>query len=132
MKKHGFLSAPVAEIVATMGHTDQLIVCDSGFPVPPGVQRIDLAVTGSLPAFPDVLRVLLEDLAVEKFILASETEQVSPQRFAEILALLPNVPHETFPHTEFKMLARGARAAIRTGDIVPYSNIILISGVTYP
>jgi D-ribose pyranase len=132
MKKHGFLSAPVAEIIATMGHTDRLIVCDSGFPVPAGVRRIDLAVTANLPSFPDVLRVLLGDLAVEQFILASETERVSPQRYAEILALLPGLPHEAVPHVEFKLLARDARAAIRTGDIVPYSNIILVSGVTYP
>ena len=132
MKKHGFLSAPVAEIIATMGHTDQLIVCDSGFPIPPGVKRIDLAITRGLPAFPDVLRVLLEDLAVERFILASETEQASPRRYAEILGLLPGIPHDVFPHVEFKVLSRGARAAIRTGDIVPYSNIILVSGVTYP
>lgn len=132
MKKHGFLSAPVAEIIATMGHTDRLIVCDAGFPVPPGVRRIDLAVTGNLPSFPDVLRVLLGDLAVERFILAGETEQVSPARYAEIRDLLPGVPHETVPHSEFKVLAREARAAIRTGDFVPYSNILLVSGVIYP
>ena len=42
------------------------------------------------------------------------------------------MPHTAVPHAEFKVLAREARAAIRTGDIVPYSNIILTSGVTYP
>jgi len=132
VKKHGFLSAPVAEIIATMGHTDCLVVCDAGFPVPRGVQRIDLAVTNNLPAFPDVLRVLLGDLAVEKFILAAETQETSPRRYAEILELLTGIPHEEVPHADFKVLVREARAAIRTGDIVPYSNIILVSGVTYP
>lgn len=131
MKRQGFLSAPVAEIIATMGHTDRLIVCDAGFPVPPGVRRIDLAVTANLPSFPDVLRVLLGDLAVERFFLAAEIEQASPQRFAEILDLLPGVPHDTVPHTDFKILSRDARAAIRTGDFVPYSNILLVSGVIY-
>jgi D-ribose pyranase len=131
MKKRGFLSAPVAEIIATMGHTDRLIVCDSGFPVPPHVQRIDLAVTSNLPSFLDVLKVLLGDLAVESFILASETRTASPARYAEILELLPGVSHEEVPHVDFKVLAREARAVIRTGDIVPYSNIMLISGVTF-
>ena len=88
-------------------------------------------MTNNLPSFPDVLRVLLGDLAVEKFIVASETQQVSPRRYAEILTLLAGVPHEAVPHAEFKVLARDARAAIRTGDIIPYSNIILVSGVTY-
>lgn len=132
MKKHGFLSAPVAEMIATMGHTDRLVVCDAGFPVPPGVQRIDLAITNNLPAFPDVLRVLLGDLAVERFILAAETQAASPERYAQILNLLHGVPHEEVPHTDFKVLAREARAVIRTGDIIPYSNVILVSGVTYP
>jgi D-ribose pyranase len=131
MKKSGFLSAPVAEIIATMGHTDRLIVCDAGFPVPLGVRRIDLAVTTNLPAFPDVVRVLLEDLAVERFILASETRDASPQRYTEILDLLPDVPHDMVPHADFKVLARDVRAVIRTGDFVPYSNVILVAGVIY-
>ncbi len=132
MKKHGFLSAPVAEIIATMGHTDRLIVCDAGFPVPLGVRRIDLAVTANVPSLPEVLRVLLGDLAVERFVLAAETARASPRRYTEILDLLPDVPHDTVAHTDFKLLAREARAVIRTGDFVPYSNILLVSGVIYP
>jgi D-ribose pyranase len=131
MKKSGFLSAPVAEIIATMGHTDRLIICDAGFPVPVGVRRIDLAITKNLPPFPDVVRVLLEDLSVERFILASETRDTSPQRYTEILDLLPDVPHDMVPHADFKVLARDVRAVIRTGDFVPYSNVILVAGVIY-
>jgi len=131
MKKSGFLSAPVAEVIAMMGHTDQLVVCDAGFPVPLGVQRIDLAVTENLPAFPDVVRALLGDLSVERFILASEMREASPQRYTDTLDLLPGVPHDTVPHADFKRLARDARAVIRTGDFVPYSNVILVAGVIY-
>lgn len=131
MKKSGFLSAPVAEVIATMGHTDRLVVCDAGFPVPPGVRRIDLAITENLPAFPDVLRVLLGDLSIERFILASETREASPQRYTGILDLLPGVPHDMVPHDDFKLVARDARAVIRTGDFVPYSNVILVAGVIY-
>ena len=82
MKKRGFLSAPVAELIASMGHTDQLIVCDAGFPVPSTVQRIDLAISRNLPAFPDVLRALLDELAVESDVLAAEMQEVSPRRYA--------------------------------------------------
>lgn len=131
MKKRGFLNGPVSELIGTMGHTDRLVVGDAGLPVPPGVRRIDLAVTKNLPSFLDVLRVLLEDLAVERFVLANEIEAVSPARHAEILAMLPGVPHDELPHDQFKLLTREARAVIRTGDFVPYSNIILISGVIF-
>lgn len=131
MKKSGFLSAPVARLIATMGHTDRLVVCDAGFPTPPGVERIDLAITGNLPSMIDVLRVLLGDLAVEKFIVAAELNEASPRRYDEIVDMLPGVPHDEVAHTEFKVLAHEARAVIRTGDFVPYSNIILVSGVVY-
>ena len=131
MKKHGFLSAPVSEVIASVGHTDQLIVCDAGFPVPLGVQRVDLAITANLPSLPAVLRTLLDELVVERFILANETVEASPTRYAEILALLPGVPHDLVPHADFKLLARDVRAVIRTGDFVPYSNVLLVCGVAF-
>ena len=132
MKKRGFLNGAVSELIATMGHTDRLVVSDAGLPVPPAVRRIDLAVTKNLPLFIDVLRMLLEDLAVERFVLARGTQAASPARHAEILAMLPGAPYDELPHEQFKLLTREARAVIRTGDFVPYSNIILISGVIYP
>jgi len=131
VKKHGFLSAPVAELIALMGHTDRLIICDAGFPVPPSVPRIDLAITRNLPTLLDVLRVLLDDLAVERFVVASELQEVSPRRYAEILDLLPGVPHDLVSHVDFKRSAREVRGVIRTGDFVPYSNIVLVAGVVY-
>ena len=106
-------------------------MCDAGFPVPRGIQRIDFAVTANLPSLCDVLRVILDDLEVERFILAKETAEASSKRHAEILALLPGVPHDEVPHTEFKHLAREVRAVIRTGDFVPYSNILLDCGVVF-
>jgi D-ribose pyranase len=115
-----------------MGHTDRLIVCDAGFPVPPTVPRIDLAITRDLPPLPAVLRVLLDDLAVERFVVARELREVSPQRYAEILDLLPGVPHDLMPHVEFKQSARDVRGVIRTGDFVPYSNVTLVAGVVFP
>ena len=132
MKKRGFLSAPVAELIALMGHTDRLVVCDAGFPVPPHVSRIDLAITRNLPSLLDVLRVLLDDLAVEHFILAEELQEAQPRRYAEIVELLPGVPHDLIPHADFKRAAHDARAVVRTGDFVPYSNILLVAGVVYP
>lgn len=132
MKRRGFLSAPVAELIALMGHTDRLIVCDAGFPVPPAVPRIDLAVTRNLPTVLDVLRVLLDDLAVERFSVADELREVSPERYAEVAELLPGVSHDLIPHAEFKRAAHEVRAVIRTGDFTPYSNVMLVAGVVYP
>ena len=38
---------------------------------------------------------------------------------------------EWLSHDDFKVLSRSARAVVRTGECQPYSNIALISGVTF-
>lgn len=131
MKKTALLNRDVSEVIASLGHTDMLVVCDAGFPVPPGVRRIDLAVTANLPPFLETLKTILTELDVERVIIAEETRQVSPDLFRKIEGLFPGVPLETLPHVEFKKSAREARAAVRTGEFTPYANIILVCGVPY-
>jgi D-ribose pyranase len=115
-----------------MGHTDRLIVCDAGFRVPPAVPRIDLAITRNLPTVLDVLSTLLDELAVERFSVADELREVSPERCAEVVELLAGVPHDLIPHAEVKCTAREVRAVIRAGDFTPHSNVMLVAGVVYP
>lgn len=131
MKKIGVLNRDLSELIASMGHTDRMVVCDGGFPVPEGVKRVDLALKGNFPRLLDVLDVILEELQVEKVIIAEETKAISPARFAEILQRFPNVEVQLLPHVQFKELAKGARGVVRTGDFTPYSNVILVSGVVY-
>lgn len=45
MRKSGILHAELSRIVASMGHGDELVIADAGFPVPAGVACVDLAVT---------------------------------------------------------------------------------------
>ncbi|MCX6079412.1 MAG: D-ribose pyranase [Chloroflexi bacterium] len=131
MKKNGILNKEISDVVAGMGHYQSLVICDAGFPIPPEVRRIDLALEPGLPAFMDVLRVVLKELQVEEIIIASETSDQSPARYQEMIALFPGVISKVVPHTEFKKLSYNAKACIRSGECTPYSNLILVSGVTY-
>ncbi len=133
MKKSGILNAPLSKIVARMGHTDKLVICDSGLPIPKGVDLVDLAVTQNIPRFLDVLKITLEELEVEKAIIADELVSGNDGLLGEIKQLLPNVVLEFVPHEKFKELTRanGDVAFVRTGETTPYANIILISGVTF-
>jgi D-ribose pyranose/furanose isomerase RbsD len=45
MKRGGILNAQLAGALARLGHTDTLVVCDAGLPIPPGSEVVDLAVT---------------------------------------------------------------------------------------
>ena len=44
---------------------------------------------------------------------------------------LPDVEIEFMPHTDLKKNLAKTHAFIRTGEMTPYSNIILESGVTF-
>ena len=84
MKKRGILNHELSDLIARLGHTDTLVIADAGLPVPPGVQRIDLAISGGVPSFMQVAPIL-EDLAVELVIIASEQRGVSPGFHEELL-----------------------------------------------
>jgi len=131
MKKSGILNKEISDVVASMGHYQSLVICDAGFPIPDGVKRIDLALEPGLPAFMDVLRVTLKELQVEEIVIANETSNQSPERYKEMIALFPGITPKLVPHTEIKRLSHNAKACIRSGECTPYSNLILVSGVTY-
>ncbi|MGH2368971.1 MAG: D-ribose pyranase, partial [Chloroflexota bacterium] len=110
MKKHGVLGQALSETIASMGHTDLLVIADAGFPVPPGVQRIDLAVRCGLPSMLDVTRAIAADLEVEAIMVADELLARDDALPAELRELFPGMPLAHVPHEEFKRLSERARA----------------------
>lgn len=131
MKKIGIINQPISAVIAGLGHTDTVVIADAGLPIPPGPQRIDLALTAGMPAFLDTLKVVLSEMQVERAIVASEMLEVSPAVYQAIKELLGNTPIETVPHQNFKEQTRSAQAVIRTGEFTPYANIILAAGVVF-
>ncbi len=113
-------------VFAAAGHTDLLTVCDRGFPVPLGPERIDLAVADDLPTVLDILRLTADLFPPDRLVLAEEAQAASPERIAALRGLLPETPLDFVPHLEFKHLAAAARATIRTGDAVPYANVLWV------
>ncbi len=131
MKKHGILNHELSEAIATLGHTDSLAVSDAGLPIPAGVQRIDLAVIGGVPGFLPVLRAVLDDVQVERAVIAREMRTASPELYQQIRDALGEIPVEEVSHEELKQLTHQARAVARTGEFTPYANILLYSGVVF-
>ena len=76
MKKNGVLNHTLSEIIATMGHTDMLVIGDAGLPIPRQTRRVDLALSPGVPEF--IERVTAKDVpipfspALEEFVLPSE------------------------------------------------------------
>ena len=131
MKKDGIVNQDLLNVMGSLGHTDRIVVCDEGLPIDKNVKRIDLSITKGVVKFMDVLKPLLNELVVEKIILAQEIVTKSPAMYQEILALTKGIPVEFVSHEEFKKLTKDTKAIIRTGECTPYTNIILQSGVNF-
>lgn len=131
MKKIGILNRPISTIIAGLGHMDTIVVSDAGLPIPTETQRIDLVLKEGTPSFLETVGVILEEMQVERALVAEEMLEVSPKIHKELKKLLGDVPIGTIQHTEFKILTREARAVIRTGEFTPYANVILVAGVIF-
>ena len=128
MKRAGILNPALSHLLASTGHTDYFTICDRGFPVPVGPERIDLALTDDVPSVLDVLRAVLAEWSADRVLITHEMEQVSPHRVAELHDLAGAIPLERVSHVALKRLAQNSRATVRTGDTVPYANIVVVSG----
>ncbi|HKG24845.1 MAG TPA: D-ribose pyranase [Thermomicrobiales bacterium] len=128
MKKDGILHPGLNHLLASTGHTDYFTTCDSGFPVPVGPERIDLALVKGIPTVLDVLRAVAAEWQLDRIVIAQEMTEVSPQRVEELRAIAGDVPLQVMSHLELKRLAQTGRATVRTGDTTPYANIIVVSG----
>lgn len=58
MKKGTVLNSDISSVISRLGHTDTLVVCDAGLPIPKSTTRIDMALTQGVPSFMQVLGVV--------------------------------------------------------------------------
>ena len=139
MKKSALINVEMSCLVAKLGHTDEVTVCDAGLPIPDETQRIDLALIPGVPTFIQTAKALLGEMQIEGVVLAEEFKQVSPEHYAALIQLIrkeeelcgkqiniANVSHEVF-----KVRTQNSKAVIRTGECSPYANAIFQAGIAF-
>ena len=129
MKKSGILNRHLAGALAHLGHTDRVVVCDAGMPIPDGPQVVDLAFRAGVPRFAEVLTGLLDELVVESATAASEVKECNPETADLLNGFFPGL--ELVSHEELKAHTRQARLVVRTGEVRPYANVMLHCGVPF-
>ena len=87
MKKTGILNPQLMHALTQLGHTDRFMICDAGFPIPDGVERIDLTLTAGIPSFLDCLHAILGECVVEAVTLAEEMPTANPEIYSQLEAL---------------------------------------------
>lgn len=139
MKKSALINADLSYLVATLGHTDEVTVCDAGLPIPNTSRRIDLALIPGVPTFMQTVKALLGEMQIEGIVMAEEFKQVSPAHHDALLTLIREEEQQNgktirmnyVSHEAFKVRAQNSKAIIRTGECTPYANVIFQSGVVF-
>lgn len=139
MKKTTLLNSHLSTLVASVGHTDTIVLADAGLPIPRGPQRIDLAVSPDLPSLLLVFSALLSELQLESVTLAEEIITASPELHQLLLAQVAeaamaqgkDIALSYLSHEQFKQDTTQAKAVVRTGECTPYANMILRCGVPF-
>jgi len=138
MKKTALINADLSYIIASLGHFDEITICDAGLPIPDETVRVDLALTHGVPAFIDTVRVILSEMQITGVLLAEEFKGVSPDLHQALIDLIElekvdgkNIALTYISHEAFKERTHNSKAVIRTGECTPYANVIFQSGVVF-
>src|SRR5664279_227311 len=135
---HPLLSPDLLHALATMGHGDAIAIVDANFPAASiGRLLIELRGAGAPAVLDAVLTLLPVDASVEPAIITMEVtgepDAVPPPiaDFAAVLSArgLADVEIGHLERSAFYERARAAFALVRTGELRPYGNILLVKGV---
>lgn len=127
MKRGGIINTGLAAELCRLGHTDTVMVADSGLPIPAGVAVVDLALVFGIPRFVDVLDALREECVFDGCTAAIEASDTAvggmiAERFPDAVYV---------PHGELKKLTAQAKLVVRTGEATAFSNVLLRCGVPF-
>jgi D-ribose pyranase len=126
--KTGILNPAINALLSRVRHTNTLVIADRGFPFWPKIETIDISLVDDLPRVLDVLAAIQTSFNIGNVRMAAEFRKANTEdcRLAWEHAL-GAIPIHFEPHLEFKKRVPSAVGLIRTGDTVPYSNMILES-----
>jgi L-fucose mutarotase len=135
---HPLLVPDLLHALATMGHGDEIAIVDANFPAA-SVGRLVIELPGASAS--EALAAVLTVFPLDTFVPAAAlTMQVVgdpdavPEPVAEFAAIfttqgLGDSEIGQLERQAFYERARGAFAIVRTGEVRPYGNIMLVKGV---
>jgi D-ribose pyranase len=133
MRRGGILNQPLQAALGRLGHGDLFIVSDVGFPIPDGLERIDLAFADGQLDLRTVLRGIHAECITEQLVYADEMRVNNPRLAAWLDEEFAGVQVDARQHTAMlSEVAASAKFVVRTGSFEPWGNIGLVSGVDAP
>ena len=130
MRAGRILHPELARGLATLGHTDVVLVTDAGFPIPAGAHRIDLALTRGQLDVQSVLRALLDSTYFEEAHFAPELKTHHPRLYGEVQDIFTGSGatfHGTTHEALIEQWAPRAKVVVRSGSFEPWANFALVA-----
>ena len=128
MLKSGLLNPAVLGLIARIRHTNTLVIADRGFPFWPQIETVDLSLVDGIPTVLQVLAALRPNFVIGRAWTALEFLRHNPAAVQHARArVLAGIPVVFEPHAQFKQRVPSAIGLIRTGDTLPYANLIIES-----
>ncbi len=135
MKRGTILHRELNDLIGSAGHGDIIIVADAGLAIPRDIWRIELALMRDVPDLPTVLRLIHEELIIEKVCVTNEQKEYNAPMYEDIRAVFQGAPldFELISHEKLlnEILPR-ATAVVRTGSFSPFGNTVLYPGIDAP
>jgi L-fucose mutarotase len=131
---HPLLTPDLLHALASMGHGDEIVIADANFPSASIARRlIALPGTDAPRALEAILTVFPLDEASSPAVFAMQPtgrQQGLPDPVADFQRVLgTNATIGSLDRFAFYERARNAFAVVRTGELRPYGNAILVKGV---
>ena len=128
MLKSGILNPALLGLLARVRHTNTLVIADRGFPFWPQIETVDLSLVDGIPTVLQVLDALQANFVIGRAFAAEEFRSHNKAAGQKALAArFAGVPLIFEPHSELKKRLPHAIGLIRTGDTIPYANLIIES-----
>ena len=128
MLQTGILNPAINSLLSRVRHTNTLVIADRGFPYWPRIETVDISLVDDIPRVLDVLKAIRANFVIGKIFMAEEFRRVNEVETQRSFELCFGGVSATFePHVEFKQRVPQAIGLIRTGDTIPYANIIVES-----
>ena len=90
MKKKGILNAQLLGELAKLRHTDKLVICDAGYPIPKDGNVVDVSLTEGVPSFEQTLRAVVNEMVLEEYVAFRVMQEKNPDCYRLVTELFRN------------------------------------------
>lgn len=127
MKKQGILNAELLCELTKLRHQDRLVICDAGFPVPKGANVVDVSLVAGIPTFMEVFKAICNEMIFEEYLIFDFMKLYNKEYYEELKRVFKNQKAFEISMEDFVEASKDAKLFVRTGELRPASNILLVS-----